>query len=164
MQNISLLLFSSRDQKSKISESESSINLRTSLCHLVMFSLAAQCGLAGQCFQHEKDYDFRPKITKFGPYWHFRPIIGPPGPFGAIPDQNGGVFFSKGSTTTCSTYSQNYDFGPKASVLHVNDHFQIFPPEGNVGLLTLTNCLRHVGCPYNRASTYDGDDLGVGDF
>ena len=52
-----------------------------------MFSLAAQCGLAGQCFQHEKDYDFRPKITKFGPYWHFRPIIGPPGPFGAIPDQ-----------------------------------------------------------------------------
>ena len=60
-----------------------------------MFSLAAQCGLAGQCFQHEKDYDFRPKITKFGPYWHFRSIIGPPGPFGAIPDQNGGVFFQK---------------------------------------------------------------------
>ena len=39
MQNISPLLFLSKDQKSKISESESSINSRTCLGHLVLFVL-----------------------------------------------------------------------------------------------------------------------------
>ena len=37
MQNISSLFFSSKDQKSKIPESESSINSRTCLGHLVLF-------------------------------------------------------------------------------------------------------------------------------
>ena len=40
MQNISPLFFSSKDQKSKISESESSINSRTCLGHLVLFTRA----------------------------------------------------------------------------------------------------------------------------
>ena len=39
MQNISPLLFLSKDQKSKISESESSINSRTYLGHLVLLYL-----------------------------------------------------------------------------------------------------------------------------
>ena len=38
MQNISPLFFSSKDQKSKISESESLINSRTCLGHLVLFT------------------------------------------------------------------------------------------------------------------------------
>ena len=37
MENISPLFFSSKEQKSKISESESSINSRTCLGHLVLF-------------------------------------------------------------------------------------------------------------------------------
>ena len=40
MQNISPLFFLSKEQKSKISESESSINSRTCLDHLVLFSYA----------------------------------------------------------------------------------------------------------------------------
>ena len=39
MQNISPLFFLSKEQKSKISESESSINSRTCLGHLVLFNL-----------------------------------------------------------------------------------------------------------------------------
>ena len=39
MQNISPLFFLLKDQKSKISESESSINSRTCLGHLVLFIL-----------------------------------------------------------------------------------------------------------------------------
>ena len=36
-----------------------------------------------------------------------------------------------------------------------NDNFgQIFSLKAHFGLLTLTNCLRRAGCPYDRASTY----------
>ena len=43
MPNISPLFFSSKDQKSKISESESSINSRTCLGHLVLFLTCPFC-------------------------------------------------------------------------------------------------------------------------
>ena len=44
MQNIPPLFFSPKDQNSKISESESSINSRTFVGHLVLFLRETVCG------------------------------------------------------------------------------------------------------------------------